>query len=522
MTDASLAWSTKDVSLLQRRVALFAASAAVVCLLAAVTSAVIAVARDGLAELTSPSIILILVAAVGFGGLALVVRSRPWTKRGLTTLETGGIIATSLLVMMTLMALPLDARPELMAVAALTYFLVLRAALVPSRARHTGIVCLVLAVPLLLFTYWRYSGDEAFSATAAVYRQPLMATVWAAFWWFLSSATAAAISRVVYGLRRDVQAARQLGQYTLEAKLGDGGMGEVWRASHRFLRRPAAIKMMNIGGIPGDAMDRFEREAQVTATLESVHTVELYDFGVSDEGAYFHVMELLSGCDLEILVERFGPQPPARVIHLLVQACDSLDEAHAAGLVHRDIKPANIFLTRKAGRFDFVKVLDFGLVRSVAPDPGESLKATRDNEFVGTPAYMAPEMVKGAALDGRTDLYCLACVGYWLLTGQLVFEGETMMAIALFHAQEEPVPPSMRATQPIPADLESVLMRCLAKDPAERYASAADLAAALGACEVAGRWTNRHAEQWWSTYQPELSAQAVAAQPTSPVVLRPA
>ena len=307
VSDTSLAWSTRDISPLQRRVVLFAASAAVVCLLAATVSAIIAVARDGIAELASPSIILIFVTAVGFGGVALGVRSRTWTKQSLTLLETGAIIATSLLVMMTLMALPLDARPELMTVAALTLFLVLRAALVPSRARATVAVCVVLAVPLLLFTYWRYSSDETFAATASPYRQPAMATVWAAFWWFLSATTAAVISRIVYGLRQDVQQARQLGQYTLEAKLGDGGMGEVWRASHRLLRRPAAIKLMTVAAVSQDARDRFEREAQVTATLESVHTVELYDFGVSDEGAYFHVMEMLQAAkNSKSTFARFG------------------------------------------------------------------------------------------------------------------------------------------------------------------------------------------------------------------------
>ena len=250
-------------------------------------------------------------------------------------------------------------------------------------------------------------------------------------------------ARVVYQLRTEVKRARELGSYRLEEKLGAGGMGEVWRARHRMLARPAAIKLIRPVAGNGyaeasrEAVRRFEREAQVIARLRSPHTVELFDFGIADDGAFYYVMELLDGLDADSLLRRFGPVPPERAIFLLRQICHSLSEAQSCGLVHRDIKPANIFLCRYGEEYDFVKVLDFGIVGRVRDSGDTSPVHTGENTLTGTPAFMAPEQAMGAEVDGRADIYATGCVAYWLLTGQHVFTAEHPMGLLLQHAVDE-------------------------------------------------------------------------------------
>jgi serine/threonine-protein kinase len=323
---------------------------------------------------------------------------------------------------------------------------------------------------------------------------------------FVAALIAYVPARVMHGLGADLKRARRLGSYELVERIGRGGMGEVWRARHRLLVRPAAIKLIRPDSKNLDALkQRFEREAQTTATLESPHTVELYDFGISDDGAFYYVMELLRGIDLETLVERFGPQPAERVIHILSQACDSLEDAHRAGLVHRDIKPANIYVASKGVRLDHVKVLDFGLVK--AREHPTDIGATAEGTIIGTPAYMAPEMTTGdSEVDGRADLYALGCVGYWLLTGKLVFPGASPMQVAIAHATKDPEPPSNRTELPVPAALEHVIMACLAKRPSDRPSSAAELADRLSAIDVASPWTDDRAAAWWSAHLAEVTA----------------
>ena len=269
---------------------------------------------------------------------------------------------------------------------------------------------------------------------------------------YLAAILALLPSLVLRRLGAAVQKAREMGSYELVERLDRGGMGEVWRARHRMLARPAAIKLIRpdrLGLAHGQAADnivlRFEREAQATAALHSPHTVELYDFGVTREGTFYYVMEILDGLDLESLVRRFGPVPAERAAHLLVQACDSLDDAHFAGLIHRDIKPANLYACRRGRRYDFLKVLDFGLVKSSWADASSDPALSRESAITGTPAYLAPEVVLGErAIDGRVDIYGLGCVAYWLVSGQRVFEGATSMELVLHHVQTAPVPPSQR------------------------------------------------------------------------------
>ncbi|MEP6687343.1 MAG: serine/threonine-protein kinase [Gemmatimonadales bacterium] len=307
---------------------------------------------------------------------------------------------------------------------------------------------------------------------------------------FLLAGVAVVVSGVVTGLGQQVSRARELGSYRLGELLGRGGMGEVYLATHRMLARPAAIKLINPEALAGDdgtkaqlATARFRREAEAAARLKSPHTVQLYDFGVTEEGRLYLVMELLEGSDLDTLVRRDGPLPAVRVVHILQQVCESLEEAHDAGLVHRDIKPANIHLGRIGREPDFVKVLDFGLVKSVEGGKGDDPLAAIAGMTLGTPAYMAPEMVGSEAIDGRADLYSLGCVAYFLLTGQLVFQGDTAIQTMFMHIQQPPVPPSQRTENPIPPALEALILACLAKDPAERPQTAAALAGGLAAVE---------------------------------------
>ncbi len=325
---------------------------------------------------------------------------------------------------------------------------------------------------------------------------------------YLLVGVAVVISLVVTRLGQQVSRAREMGSYRLGEPLGRGGMGEVYRATHRMLARPAAIKLIRAdtlrertGEAAQMAVARFRREAEAAASLRSPHTVELYDFGVTEDGTLYFVMELLDGMDLETLVRRTGPLPAARAIHVLRQVCESLEEAHARGLVHRDVKPANIHVGRLGLRHDFVKVLDFGLVKSVPGASGPQSLETAAGMAPGTPAYMAPEMALGRPVDGRADLYALGCVAYYMLTGRLVFDGVTPIETMARHLHDEPVPPSRRAEQPVPAELDRLVLACLAKEPEARPPGAAALARALGAIEVEP-WGEEQAARWWRANLP--------------------
>lgn len=334
---------------------------------------------------------------------------------------------------------------------------------------------------------------------------------------YLLVGVAVVVSHVVTTLGRQVAKAREMGSYQLGELLGRGGMGEVYKASHRMLARPAAIKLIRpemLGGndpaVATRAIARFRREAEAAAQLRSAHTVDLYDFGVTEDQILYLVMEFLEGMDLESLVRQHGPMPAPRVIHVLRQVCDSLEEAHAGGLVHRDIKPANIHLGRVGCREDFVKVLDFGLVKTAAADATQS-PATIEGVIMGTPAYMPPEMVLGDRVDARTDLYALGCVAYYLLTGSQVFTGDTVMKVITQHVQAVPLPPSERTELPIPATLEHVVLSCLAKKPEDRPQNARQLAQSLDTIDGM-TWSEDEAVRWWSEHHPR---QALTSEATT-------
>jgi serine/threonine-protein kinase len=317
------------------------------------------------------------------------------------------------------------------------------------------------------------------------------------------------ISRIVYRLGSEATKARELGSYRLVEPLGKGGMGEVWRAEHRMLARPAAAKLIRpevLSSNPGAAstvVRRFEREAQATAQLTSPNTVHIYDFGTTDDGTFFYIMELLDGIDLETMVKRYGPVPPNRAVHLLRQVARSLREAHERGLVHRDIKPANLFVCRCGGISDFVKVLDFGLVTSTFDsDILDEAQLTREGLAPCTPGYVAPEIASGKRdFTGAADLYSLGCVAYWLLTGELLFEGDTPMAMIIKHVSELPGSPSDKSPFDVPMELNNLILRLLAKAPDDRPASAKELELALS--QISGdEWAEEAADDWWAVHQP--------------------
>jgi hypothetical protein len=304
--------------------------------------------------------------------------------------------------------------------------------------------------------------------------------------------------RTMGALREQAYEAQRIGQYKLKRLLGRGGMGEVHLAEHLMLRRPCAIKLISPAkaGDP-EALARFEREVQATARLTHWNTVEIYDYGRTEDGVFYYVMEYLPGLNLQQIVERGGPLPPERVIHLLTQTADALAEAHCRGMVHRDIKPANIFAASRGGVDDVVKLLDFGLVRDQRSQT-EELGVTQAGVITGSPLFMSPEQASGETPDARSDIYSLGITGYYLLTGRVPFESDKPIKVIMAHVQQ-PVPPMSTFGVTVPPDLEAVIQRCLEKDPTRRFQSAGKLQAALKLCDDADAWTREMAADWWHT-----------------------
>jgi serine/threonine-protein kinase len=333
-------------------------------------------------------------------------------------------------------------------------------------------------------------------------------------------------AKVIHGLGRGMARARELGSYRLEGKLGSGGMGDVYRATHRQLVRPAAIKLIRpevLGASSPAAAEvivaRFKREARAAANLRSPNTIQLYDFGTTSDGALYYVMELLEGLNLQEMIERFGPLPPARVVHFLRQACLSLGEAHERGLVHRDIKPSNLVAARLGLVVDHLKILDFCLVKAAPEHDAGLTNLTSPDVTTGTPAFMSPEMALGdAPVDRRSDIYALGCVAYWLLTGRTVFEGATPVAMLMAHVREEPVPPSERTELEVPIGLDRVVLSCLEKDPEKRPQSTMEIYESL-CCLPVSPWNSVTALEWWRLHLPDHVRLGEATPLTGPPVL---
>jgi hypothetical protein len=395
---------------------------------------------------------------------------------------------------------------------AMSYTLLGRSIIVPSSFRRTLWISAAGAAPTIV--YFKTEGvSAAFNQSPESGRVfVLFGTVWCIFAVF----AAAANSRQLYGLRARIREIGKLGQYTLEAKIGEGGMGTVYRATHAMLRRPAAIKLLAKDRASEKDQARFEREVQLTSTLTHPNTIDIYDYGRTEDGVFYYVMEYLDGLDLDRLVKEHGPLEPARAIHILAQVCGSLGEAHAHHLIHRDIKPANIVLTDRIDEPDVVKVVDFGLIKTLAASGAES----RSDAITGTPMYLSPEAITTPdAVDERTDIYALGAVAYFLLAGRNVFTGETVVELLSQHMLQEPPAPSTHLAKPLPSDLEQIVLKCLAKDPKGRPPSASSLLASLLACEDAARYDRSEAFAWWRDHRAKLHTDAARIAPGSPATM---
>jgi tRNA A-37 threonylcarbamoyl transferase component Bud32 len=376
----------------------------------------------------------------------------------------------------------------------------------PALAPHTPLRTFVAALAAASMDplFYALARSRGFGVTA-----DSVALLWMFLPAYLCAGVAAISASVIRGLGQQVKEARELGSYRLGPRIGQGGMGDVHIAEHRLLARQAAVKLirpdlLRQGHSRRVALERFRREASAAALLRSPHTIALYDYGSTPDGAFYYAMEYLDGVSFEDLVTRFGPLSAERAIHLMSQACESLAEAHARGLIHRDLKPSNIFTTRQGLAVDFVKVLDFGLVKFDHQFADRPATITAPEIATGTPAFMAPEAALGErSADHRTDIYSLGCVLYWLLTGQLVFEGESPMRVMTRHISDPPAPPSRRTELPIPPELDAVVLACLSKRAAERPMTALDLAERLAAVPLQTRWTAAQARRWWDTHLPE-------------------
>ncbi len=419
-------------------------------------------------------------AALGIPGDLQTTFIDPLVAKGLRLFQQGGVSGVGIWAMIFPFVVPLSTKRTLL-----------------------GSGLSVLSLPIMLYASLAANGTPE---TLRAWAPGIITDI------TIPSAIAAAIgvygSRTHYRLTRELARVKRMGSYQLVERIGSGGMGEVWRAKHRLLVRPAAIKLIRPDALGAaddgvrTALARFEREAQATSALNSPHSIELYDFGVTDDGTFYYVMELLDGLDLRSLVERFGPLPPERALHILRQVCHSLADAHAYGIIHRDVKPANVFTCRRGLDLDFVKVLDFGLVKRQGS--ADRTQLTIEGVASGTPAFMAPEMATGdRPIDGRADLYALGCVAYWLLTGTLVFEGTSPMQIILRHVRDTPEPPSRRTELQLPQELDEIVLQLLEKDPDRRPRDAGELAARLTeSARFLPAWTHERAQSWWSAHVP--------------------
>jgi hypothetical protein len=457
-------------------------------------------------HLSSPTQGVLMTAEVVL--LAVWWRCRGSTLRVSTLVAIDGTLTIFLCTSWGLLALgmPRTEPVEISVLLAITHTLVARSVVVPSSFRQTlwiGAVGVLPAIAVVAhrgmgFAIPRPGGLQVFTAYS---------TLWCGVAVFISALN----SRKIFGLRARIREVGKLGQYTLQEKLGAGGMGVVYRATHAMLRRPAAIKLLHPDRAGAAELARFEREVQMTACLKHPNTISIFDYGRTADGAFYYVMEYLDGLDLEQFVQEVGPVEPARAAWILAQASGSLAEAHEFGLIHRDIKPANIMLTKRRDEPDIVKVVDFGLVKAIEGGGGD-VAATNVNAITGTPLYLAPEAINSPdAVDARSDLYALGAVGYFLLTGQHVFEGATVVEVLGKHLIAIPTPLSERLGRPVPDDLATVIMSCLAKRPEDRPASAQALRAGLLKCADFARYDVAAATAWWRDRGAKLKVRGTTA-----------
>jgi len=418
--------------------------------------------------------------------VAFITRRQLFNNKTLHMIGIAYVILTALLIIISHTASEWwVSRDRLQGVSWVCVWIVLFPIIVPGPTLKATVIAISMALmgPVGLFISTTFLGRAA--ATTTAYLDLFIPNL-------ISAVMAIFISHVIFNLSKDIQAAKKMGSYILQHKLGEGGMGEVWQATHHMLSRPAAIKLILPEIIDlsepevAEAQDRFLEEAKITSTLTSPHTVELYDFGVTDDRSFYFVMELLTGDDLNWIIKRSGVMPANRVVYLMIQMCESLAEAHEAGLIHRDIKPANIFVCRLGMQYDFIKILDFGLAKNLS----ENLEQIK---VEGTPGFMAPEIFKkDNIITSSVDIYALGCVAYWMLTTKNVFDIDLNIPIAINKS-------NLKLDNPIPADLDQLIRNCLAKEPENRPESAEVLAEQLSKCDIDEPWTNEKAKEWWQS-----------------------
>jgi hypothetical protein len=383
-----------------------------------------------------------------------------------------------------------------------TITLFLYAAFIPSPGRYTvmlGVLAVATFLMAAVMTYAFQPGAPEYWAARGGMAELRYHLIDGIIGLGIMALVAHAVSRTLYSLRKTAHQAKRLGNYYIDEELGSGGMGQVFRARHALIRRPTAVKVMQPSGeYEQAAITRFEREVQLTATLTHPNSITIYDFGRTPDQRFYYVMEFLQGLDLQDLVTRYGPVAASRSVFILTQACGALSEAHARGIVHRDIKPSNIFLTQRGGLYDFVKVLDFGLAKDLSG--ADAVELTKTGVAVGTPRYISPEAVKGEGMDGRSDLYCLGAVAYWMLTGRPPFEATTSVELLIDHVKATPTPPSQVCELEIPPELDEIVMTCLEKKPEDRFPTAAALESALDTVAFDRRWSQEQAREWWEIH----------------------
>jgi serine/threonine-protein kinase len=470
--------------------------------------------RDPLLDYLSSRPVLFDLGATGvFGVASILCRSGRRSSAELNAIDIAGLVAgVGLFALMCGAEMTGLSNESLFVQVSITLAVVAtRAVIVPGTARRTLWISAAAAIPLVLLAC--YSSMRLPQTTAAHPLAGVATITYVSTWAVLIVAVATLTSRVIYGLQERVRAVTQLGQYTLEEKLGEGGMGLVYKARHALLRRPTAVKLLPAKLAGERSVKRFEREVQLTSSLTHPNTIAIYDYGHTPDGTFYYAMEYLEGLTLDDLITYDGPQPAARVVHILRQVCGALAEAHGIGLIHRDIKPANLMLCARGGIPDCVKVLDFGLVKETSHDEGAEV--TTDGTLLGTPAFLAPEAIGNCeAIDARADIYALGAACYQLLAGVPVFHATTVIEMCAAHLHKVPEPPSKRSGQHIPAYLEELVLSCLAKDPNARPSSVDEILEALDRRgDVA--WSMADARRWWSERAEEVMRLVHAERQTS-------
>ena len=489
---------------LQRRVGWFGWVAGALVLAFYVFRLIVEPSASALAE---PSMLTHAGAGLSLVAMGLLLRGATRSARWVRAVETSGLVLASTLLVLMGTYIPVISQPGKIIVMAVAVVHLARAIYVPSSARRTALFAAIAGGVIVVVVFQAtkqvdFAPLEPFAPGVSRLTPVQVATLFAldaGAWWVVFGSLSVAASRVIFGLRKQVGNIRALGQYQIEAEIGAGAMGIVYRAQHALLRRETAVKVLAPERAGEATLQRFEREVKLTARLKHPNTVTVYDYGRTPDGMFYYAMELLDGATLEQIVQGTGPLPIGRVLHVLEQVAGALSEAHELGLIHRDIKPANIMLCNQGGQMDVAKVLDFGLVKQMKR---ESPQVTHENAITGTPLYMSPEALTSAELvDARSDLYALGAVAYYLLVGGHVFRGESLIEVCSKHLLEAPEPPSARASRSIPKMLEQLVLDCLEKKPERRPQSAREFLERLSQTR-AEPWDARQAEAWWREHGP--------------------